>query len=95
MNGRVFFTVQGKIKYIDPVTAHGKLWRNIVLTDVHNLHTTQDFDKTDRVREGDSIIAECFVDIPMEREGQTYVSCYSARITGTTLMPTENTLEER
>ena len=94
MNGRVFFTVKGKIKYIDPVTAHGKLWRNIVLTNGSYLHTIQDFDKTDRVREGDSIIAMCFIDIPMKREGQTYVSCISARIAGRTLMPTENTSEE-
>ena len=79
MNGREFFTVEGKVKCIDKVTAHGKLWRNIVLTDGSYLHTTQGFDEPSPVREGDTIVAMCFVDIPSEREGQAYVTCISAK----------------
>ena len=79
MNNRAFFTITGKIQYIDPVTAHGKLWRNIVLTDGSYLHTTQGFDEPSYVREGDTIVATCFIDILTERDGQEYVTCISAK----------------
>ena len=79
MSNRTFFTITGKIQYISPVTANGKLWRNIVLTDGSYLHTTQGFDEPSYVREGDTIVAMCFVDIPVEREGRSYVTCISAK----------------
>ena len=82
MNGRAYFTVEDKVKRIDSVNAHGTVFRNLVLSSGAYLHGTKSFDKAEEIHEGDVILATCFVDIPVTREGKAYVVCLSAVVMG-------------
>lgn len=77
---RQCFTINGKVKDIDIVNAHGRVFRNLVMSDGLYLHTTLDYDKAGQIFKGDLITAVCFIDIPETREERTYVTCTYAGV---------------